>query len=446
MPPEELDDTERAELDQLRHEVTELRRQARPGGDGDGKAARGGSISRPRYRSILAYALVVLAVVLTPLAVVARYLRSELLDTDRYVETVAPLAHDEALQDVIADRVTDQIFVHLDVEATVAEALDELVDQGAPELVVGLATPIADQVEGFVDEHIRDLLATDQFADLWAEANRVAHDQLDAVLSGDTDGVLDVEDGVVSLDLGALVQQIKERLLDRGFQLAERLPDDVDQQLTIFESGSLARAQNATRWLDRTATVLPLVVFALIAGAVLVAPPPNRRRTLLAAAIGISLSMLVLALVLAVLRAWYLENGAPQTMSTEAAVSIAHTLLAPLRTAMRAVLALGVVVIVAVLVTGPSPAAHSLRTAASRGIDAVRERVRGDRQPTAAEAWIGGHKGPLRLAVIAVGALALAAWSYPSGAVVLGIALAVLAGLFLLEAFGRQAPLPEDSS
>lgn len=442
----ELDDTERAELERLRREVVELRQEVdRGGGDPGGAAREPGSVGRGRLRSALVYALVVLAAVLTPLAVVARYLRAELLDTDRYVETVAPLAHDEALQDVIADQVTEQIFVHLDVEATVDAALDELVDEGAPEVVAGLATPIADQAEGFVHDHIRDLLATDRFADLWAEANRVAHDQLDAVLTGDTGGAIDVDDGVVSVDLGALIHSVKERLLDRGFQLAERIPDDVDQHLTIFESESLGRAQNATRWLDRTATVLPLVALALLAAAVLISPAPNRRRTLLAGAIGVSVSMLALALVLAGLRAWYLDNGAPQTMSPEAAVSIAHTLLAPLRAAMRAVLVLGVVVVVTVLVTGPSPAARRLRQGTTRAIRTLQERVRGDRPPTAPEAWIGGHKGPLRLAVVAAGALALAVWQYPSGVVVVGIALAVLAGLFLLEALGRQRPLPEDS-
>jgi hypothetical protein len=65
--------------------------------------------------------------------------------------------------------------------------------------------------------------------------------------------------------------QIRERLLDRGFRLAERIPD-VEHEFTVLEADGLSRAQNAVRWLDRASTALPLLAVALIAAAVYIAP------------------------------------------------------------------------------------------------------------------------------------------------------------------------------
>ena len=59
-------------------------------------------------------------------AVPALYLRSEVIDTDRYVATVAPLASDPAIQAEIADKVTQQITDAVDFETITRDALNEL--------------------------------------------------------------------------------------------------------------------------------------------------------------------------------------------------------------------------------------------------------------------------------------------------------------------------------
>jgi hypothetical protein len=188
------------------------------------------------------------------------------------------------------------------------------------------------------------------------------------------------------------------------------------------------------RRLDRSATVLPIVVLVLAALAVLVAP--NRRRGLLIVALGIAGGMVLLALALVLARNWYLDNGAPQNMTPEEAVGVIATVLAPLRLAMRAVLALGLVVALGAFITGPSGAARGVRSFFGNLQDRVQGRLEGDRAPSAVEAWIGGHKMALRIAVVGAAALVLAFWTYPTGAVVLGITLVVLVCLALIEVFG----------
>jgi hypothetical protein len=438
----DLTEDERTELERLRHEVAELRAQATgegapPGDEGGPDARPGPGRTRPRARWALALVLVVVASLLAPVALVARYARSELLDTDRYVSTVAPLASDPAVQDTVTDLVTQAIFTRLDVEEVTREALGRLVDRGAPEVVLGLGAPIADQVESFTRNEVAGFVSSEQFAELWVRANRVAHDKLEAVLTGETDGAVQVDEDQVTLDLGEVVARVQARLVDRGFDLAERIPE-VDAQLTILRSDELARAQTSVRRLDRSATLLPFVILAFVAAAVVVAP--NRRRALLAAALGITLSMILVATALAFVRAWYLDHGTERAIPKDTAVTIVQTLLVPLRTSLRAVVALGVVVSAAAFLAGPSGAARAVRRTTVRATTAVRERVAGERPPSAVESWVAAHRTPLRAGVVAAAAMVFVLWSYPSAGVVVAIVLVALAALLVVELVGRDVP------
>ena len=93
--------------------------------------------------------LVVLTAVLAFATVPALYLRSEVIDTDRYVATVAPLASDPAIQAEIADKVTQQITDAVDFQTITRDALNEL-SKTAPRVaavLTGLAPMIAEQTK-----------------------------------------------------------------------------------------------------------------------------------------------------------------------------------------------------------------------------------------------------------------------------------------------------------
>ena len=95
------------------------------------------------------------------------------------------------------------------------------------------------------------------------------------------------------------------------------------------------------------------------------------------AALGIGLAMVALALALALVRAWYLSNATGEVLPTAAAIDIARTLLAPLRLAMRAVLALGLAVAIGAFLAGPSGPARWLRSLGGRARAATRSLARG---------------------------------------------------------------------
>lgn len=434
-----------AELQRLREEVAALRAAAATGDRPDEAEARPTSSCAGRSaRWTVSIVLVVLASLLTVVTVLARYVRSEVLDTDRYVETVSPLAREPSVQDAAADQVTNEIVTRLDVESVAEDALTRLAELGAPQVITGLAGPLADQVESFVRDHVEQFLRSDEFANLWDDANRRAHAAVVAVLTGESRGAVSVDEGAVTIDLGVVVSRVRDRLVDRGLSLASNIPD-VSSTFTLVESEQLHKAQRSVRILDSAATLLPFVVVALAAVAILVAP--NRRRGLVAVALGVALSMVLLAAAMALIRAWYLSNATGEVLPKDAALDIARTVLAPLRLAMRAVLALGLVVALGALLVGPSAPARWLRSLGGRVRAATRARLEGDREPSPVEAWIGEHKGLLRVGIIAMAVLVLAFWTYPSGATVLAIVLAVVAALAVVELVGwtRPAATPPSS-
>ncbi|MGW4249206.1 hypothetical protein ACWELQ_42765, partial [Nocardia sp. NPDC004722] len=75
--------------------------------------------------------LLVLAGVLILASVVARFARGEVLDTDHYVATVAPLAAEPAIRDQLADTLTDAIVTRVDIEQLTSEAVAALTDNVA---------------------------------------------------------------------------------------------------------------------------------------------------------------------------------------------------------------------------------------------------------------------------------------------------------------------------
>src|SRR5215204_6977112 len=100
------------------------------------------SATRPRlpfWRRFLVGFLVVLSVVLVPLAGVSVWVRNLVLDTDKYVDTVAPLATDKAITDTVANRLTNRLFAQVNIEAEAKAAL--------PERAQFLASPISSGVE-----------------------------------------------------------------------------------------------------------------------------------------------------------------------------------------------------------------------------------------------------------------------------------------------------------
>ena len=440
----ELTGEERAELERLRAEVATLRSRLRqPAADRGDRVAAVRRTGRQRWRTIVATLLIVLACLLAPLSVVAVWARNQVTNTDRYVATVAPLAEDPAIQNAIADQITAQVFTYIDVRGLTNEVVDALATRGLPprlaDQLQALTVPIASGVEGFTRTQVGKVVQSQAFADAWVQANRVAHDELVKALTGEGGGAITVEDNRVSVNLAPFIQTVKQQLTAAGFTLAARIPE-VNASFTVFQSDSITRARSAFNLLNTLGVWLPVIVLILIVLGVYVAR--DHRRALVGAGLGVALGMLVLALGLAIFRSIYLNGVPADVLPHDAAAVLYDTIVRFLRAGLRTVLVLGLVVAAGAFLTGQSVTAVRTRESLARAIGWLQGGAEQAGLRTGpVGGWVHGHKRALRIGAVVAASLALVFWSRPTGKVVIGLALALLVALAIIEFLGR-APQP----
>ena len=95
----------------------------------------------PRWKRIVAWVLVVLACILSVLSAVSVFARNQLLNTDAYVNTVAPLASNPAIQTQVAKQVSENLISRTNVEARVKSALPSKAGFLAAPLTAELESP-----------------------------------------------------------------------------------------------------------------------------------------------------------------------------------------------------------------------------------------------------------------------------------------------------------------
>jgi hypothetical protein len=433
------EEQQQSELERLRAEVASLRSQLESRRAGRDRVPVTG---RQRWRTVVATLLIVLGCVLAPLAGVAVWARNQVTNTDRYVATVAPLAEDPAIQKAITDQITAQVFTYIDVRGLTTQAVDALASRGglSPQLasqLQALAGPVANGVESFTRTQVARIVQSQTFADAWVQANRLAHDELVKALTGEGGGTITVENDTVSVNLAAFIQTVKTQLVAQGFSLAARIPP-VDASFVLFQSEDITRARSAFNVLNTLGVWLPVIALILLAIGVYVAK--DHRRALVGAGLGVAIGMLLLALGLAIFRSIYLDAIPAQVLPHDAAAVLYDTIVRFLRAGLRTVLVLGLVVAAGAFLTGQSTTAVRTRQSLAGAIGWLQGSAEHAGLRTGpVGTWVGAHKRALRIGAVAVAALALVFWSRPTGKVVIGLTLALLVALAIIEFLARPA-------
>jgi hypothetical protein len=372
-----------------------------------------------RARRAAMAALLFLGCALIAASAIALFVRATVLDTDRYVRTMAPIAESPAVQRAVAERLDAAIAQRVDFDALMRDALPDRADPLAPALADALRRAIRTRLDEFV--------ASDTFPRLWNEANRRAHTRVVALLTTGESERLGLEDDTVYLDLGGAVESVRQRLEQRGLsRLAEAIPPTVDGRVTLVTSEGFVTARDAVDALETLTIVLPIAALLCLAGYVALARP--RRRGLIHVGIGIVLTALLLLALGAIARSAYLDAISREQLPREAAADIFDALFVPLRTILRIVAAAAIVLAVLAFVAGQ---ASSL---AARARDAVRPVARGP-----APTWVAEHRTVLQGIVIALGAIVIFASEPPTAGLVIVVA-AVVAALLALVAAVARAP------
>ncbi|MFC4469847.1 hypothetical protein ACFPH6_36020 [Streptomyces xiangluensis] len=410
---------------------------------------RHAAVRHRRLRQAGSSVLLLLALLLAPLAVVAAWVQDTVSDTDRYVETVAPLASEPPVQEVVINRLTDRVVANVDVAAVTDSLTRALQDAGAPPRVVegaeSLEAPLRSAVRSVVDATITRVITSDAFQQVWEGANRRSHAAVVNMLTGEREGAVRAEGDTVQLDVGAVVDEVRERLVDAGFDKAAAIPD-TDRTITLFQTEELGKAQDTMRLLDILGTWLPVLTVVLAALAVWTAPAHRVMLTITATGVGVM--MVVLLVALAVVRRVYLDSVPPTALPTDAAAAIYDTFVRFLRDSTRTLLVVAVITALVAYLYGPGRPARAVRTTADRGTTAAgRGLHRAGVRTGSTGRWLTDHRAWTTGGVIAAGALALVLWNHPTvGAValVLGIALAVLIVVAVLAAAAGPTAGHED--
>jgi hypothetical protein len=429
-----MTDPSTSELERLRARVAEL--ESERAAAASTVAGAGG---RSGWWAVSSAVLIVLACCLAPLSVASVWASAEMSDTERYVETVAPLADDPAVQDALAAEVTAAVFESLDVEVFTAEALEVIADRpNVPPRVAALlptlAVPLTDGIESFTREQVDSFFASEDFATLWAEVNRIAHTQVVALLEGNEGGVVSAQDDQITLNLAPIIVAVKDRLVDRGFELAANIPE-VDRTFVLAESESITRAQGFYRMLDTLGLWLPGITLVLFVLGVVLAR--DRRRALVKGALGVAAAMVVLGVALALARMYYVETTPADVLDAEAAGGVFDTLVRFLRSSLRALGVAALLVALAAFLAGPSPAAVRTRATFDRGIGSARggaEHAGWSTGPFGR--WVFTHGRALRVLTLVGGGLVLTFWTQPTGWVVVWVAVGVGLVLAVIQFLG----------
>jgi len=390
------------------------------------------TVRAPRWRRILVALLVVVGCILAPLSMLGVWLKAEILDTDTYVSTMAPLADNAHVQNALADRITNTLVVDTSLEQSVEDKL--------PARAQFLAPKIADAFTSVVHDAALKIVQSDQFSNLWEEANRRAHTRIVALLEGNKSGRLGVEDGKVTLDLGPIAQKVNAALEKRGIDAFANSDRVQDKQIVLVDSIWLKRAQTWTDLLQKIAYVLPILTLLCFGVAIWLSP--NRRRTILRSALGIALALAIVAIGFNAGRHFYLKV-LPDTVNLNAAGAVYDQLLGDLRLALRTGFVLVLIVALGAWLSGPARPASRIRD----GVLGLVRRPSGDgTEASAVATFVGRHRNGLRGLVIGLGLAILVALSSPSPAAVLVIAVLVVLGILLIEFLGRNAPTEEPAA
>ena len=398
---------------------------------------------RRRLRRIFTPILVALTVIVFTVTVPAVWGARTVLNTDRYVATVGPLAEDPAVQASIAAKLTDQVFSALNVEGTVSSILAEIGERATV-----LAAPLTTAVRGFVQEQVLKVVQSDAFQTFWVEANRFVHTQVLAILRGEGDTVSTVEGKVllnllplVNLALGS-IERVATDLVGRDVTLPTiqegeapsesitkleqalgvDLPDSYGQ-IVVYDSEDLEALQQALNTLERLLVLLLILIPILVAASLWVST--RRRRTLIQLATGAAVGLVVVRRIAIISRDSLFER-----VDTERFPSVrvlTNELMESLFRTTAVLLAIVLLTLLIALITGPYPWAVTGRGWVRDGARGIASAFGGHEVPdTGRVGWLRDHRDGLMLggAIVAVLVLLLfdlSLWGF----VIAGIVLAL---------------------
>jgi hypothetical protein len=425
------------DVEALQKQVAELQSQVKP---------------RHWVRTFWSTVLIVLACILAPLSVVSVWARGEVTDTTRYIQTVAPLAENPAIQDAVAHRITQEIFAYVNVPELTSQAVATISGNRSltPEQTAALTAltgPLNSGIESYTRQVIDKVVQSEQFAAAWVEANTLVHQRLDAALTGETtDNAVKVESNQVVLDLGNLIGQVKQQLINSGFTIAEKIPATTNATIVLFQAPNAGTIQAGYAVLNAVGFWLPLIAITLAIVGVFVSH--SRHKALAWFGFGLILAMAVGAALIGVARIGYL-NALPETVSVPAATAFFDQFTLFLKQSLWAGAAGGAVIFLGGLLMGHGKVAAGLRRVPVSAAAAIQRWLASmGLTMTGARSWVAAQATGLRIALSLAALVFVMLQRYKTPELIFWTTGVLLVVLFILQIFasGDTSPEQGDSS
>ena len=376
-----------------------------------------------RGRGILVVALVAVSSLSVLISSVSIWAHRTLFNTDQWVATVGPLAQNPAVVSSVSQNVTKLVNDAVTPEQRIAKVL--------PASLGALAAPIAQGFDQIVARAVSGILNSQQFAAFWTAANRALQPRFAAILLGNSTAHLKTANGTVQLNLLPLVSKVltavqhsapsllttngpiptitsttpvDEARSELGHALGRTLAPGFGT-VTLLKSGQLAAAQRLVKVFNTL--IIALVALTVVVMVLAVVVARRKRRTVVAIGLGVVVAM-ALAIGLTRVITNVVVSAITNPQNRGAMRATLGTILGDLNSISLALIGAGLLVVVAVFLTGPSSVAQLVRR---QGV-AVGRALIGDRRSgqsvPQAFVWVGRYRTTLTLFGLGLAVLLIA--------------------------------------
>src|SRR4051794_921300 len=225
-----------------------------------------GSETSSRGRHIAVWVLVVVATLLMLVMSLTTWVNRQMLDNDAWTHASRQIVVDDKVQSALSAYLVNQLYDNVDVAAALRERLPANLDRLAGPLAGALREPAANAAER--------MLARPRVQELFVQTSSRAHQRLVNVLENKTGFGISTGNGLVTLDLDALVVELATEMGLPESAIA-KIPADT-AVVTVMRSDQLGAAQKLVRAIHALSLWLLVIVLALYVAAVALARGARR--------------------------------------------------------------------------------------------------------------------------------------------------------------------------
>jgi hypothetical protein len=382
---------------------------------------------RNGWRSFFAGLFALLACLAMVGAVLATWAHWTALNTDRFVNTLAPVIKEQAVSEAISDEAVTRLFDRYHLKSRIETELKKIL----PKLLKSEASQAAGGAESLARSLTQQILKSSAFQVVWRRALAFTHEE--AVKGIRATGPVQLnEKGEVVLDISGVLKDLQGRLSDLGLTFLDsiKLPDSLGR-VVLYTNSQLGNVKKAVNTLDVLFWFLPWLAIILLVLASLVAN--DRRKTIFGTSVLLMVLLVVLLIVLKVAQGHYL-GMITSDVNRHAAIVASSVVLSTLYRVDIALIVVGALTVLFAVIAGPYDWAFGMHKAVT-----LRAHIGIDKEGGSAFqkfcSFVAGYAWPLRITGLSAAVLLILYLPQASVAAIIAIIVVYAVYLMAVELF-----------